>query len=44
MVSVDRLRSRGAAITVTTFDGVDHINSWIHAMPRAVTDFASLAQ
>ena len=44
MVSVDRLRSRGAAITVTTFDGVNHINSWIHAMPRAVNDFASLAQ
>ena len=26
MVSVDRLRSRGAAVTVTTFDGFDHIN------------------
>jgi hypothetical protein len=27
MVSVERLRSRGGDITVTTFDGLDHINS-----------------
>jgi acetyl esterase/lipase len=41
MVSVERLRDRGADITVTTFEGFDHINTWIHAMPRAVADFAS---
>jgi fermentation-respiration switch protein FrsA (DUF1100 family) len=44
MASVDRLGSRGAHITVTTFDGFDHINTWIQAMPRAVADFASLSQ
>jgi hypothetical protein len=44
MVSVDRLRARGADITVTTFDGFDHINTWIHTMPQVVTDFLSRAR
>jgi pimeloyl-ACP methyl ester carboxylesterase len=39
MVSIDRLRNRGADVTVTTFDQFDHVNTWIHAMPLAVTDF-----
>jgi hypothetical protein len=41
MASVDRLRRRGAHVTVTTYDGIDHINSWIHSMPQAVADFRS---
>lgn len=44
MVSVERLRNRGADITVTTYEGSDHINTWIHAMPRAVAGFASLSR
>jgi hypothetical protein len=44
MLSVERLRRQGANIAVTTFDRVDHINSWIQAMPLAVTDFTSLAE
>jgi pimeloyl-ACP methyl ester carboxylesterase len=42
MVSVDRLRRRGGDVTLTTFDGMDHVNSWIHSMPLAVTAFRSL--
>ena len=43
LVSVDRLRSRGADVTVRTLTGgFDHVNSWIQAMPRAVTWFRSL--
>jgi fermentation-respiration switch protein FrsA (DUF1100 family) len=41
LVSVDRLRSRGAEVTVRQVAG-DHVNSWIQAMPRAVTWFRSL--
>lgn len=39
LVSVDRLRSRGADVTVWPLPGFDHVNSWIQAMPRAVTWF-----
>ena len=42
LVSVDRLRSRGADVTVRPLPGFDHVNSWIQAMPRAVTWFRSL--
>ena len=42
LVSVDRLRSRGADVTVTSLPGFDHVNSWIQAMPRAVDWFRSL--
>ena len=40
--SVDRLRSRGGDVTVRPLPGFDHVNSWIQAMPRAVTWFRSL--
>ena len=39
LVSVDRLRRRGATIDVRTLPGLDHVNSWIQAMPRAVRWF-----
>ena len=42
LVSVGRLRKRGADVTVTTLPGFDHVNSWIQAMPRAVRYFRSL--
>jgi pimeloyl-ACP methyl ester carboxylesterase len=42
LVSVDRLRDRGADITVRRLPGFDHVNSWIQAMPRAVTYFRAL--
>ena len=42
LASVERLRSRGADVTVRTLPGFDHVNSWIQAMPRAVTWFRSL--
>ncbi len=42
LVSVDRLRSRGADVTVRRLPGFDHVNSWIQAMPRAVGWFRSL--
>ena len=42
LVSVDRLRHRGADATVEAIPGFDHVNSWIQAMPRAVTWFRSL--
>jgi hypothetical protein len=29
---------------VTAYEGFDHIDTWIHAMPRAVADFASLSR
>lgn len=41
MVSVGRLRQRDADITVTAFDHLDHVNTWVHAMPLAVKDFMS---
>ena len=43
LVSVARLRSRGADVTVRPLTGgFDHVNSWIQAMPRAVAWFRSL--
>jgi hypothetical protein len=39
LVSVDRLRDRGADVTVRTIPGFDHVNSWIQSMPRAVRYF-----
>jgi hypothetical protein len=42
LVSVERLRRKGADITVRTFDGLDHVTSWIQAMPRAARWFRSL--
>ena len=39
LVSVERLRQRGATIDVRTLSGFDHVNSWIQAMPRAVRWF-----
>ena len=42
LMSVDRLRGRGADVTVEPHPDFDHVNSWIQAMPRAVTWFRSL--
>jgi hypothetical protein len=42
LVSVDRLRRAGGAITVRSFDGLDHVNSWIQAMPRAIQWFRAI--
>ena len=42
LVSVDRLRKRGADITVERLPGFDHVNSWIQAMPRALRWFRTL--
>ena len=42
LVSVNRLRNRGADITVRTLPGFDHVNSWIQAMPRALRYFKRL--
>ena len=39
LVSVERLRRRGATIDVRTLPGLDHVNSWIQALPRAVRWF-----
>jgi pimeloyl-ACP methyl ester carboxylesterase len=39
LVSVERLRRRGATIAVRTLPGLDHVNSWIQALPRAVRWF-----
>lgn len=42
LVSVERLRRGGADVTVETFFGFDHVNSWVQAMPRAARWFRSL--
>jgi len=42
LVSVNRLLRRGADVTVRPLPGFDHANSWIQAMPRAVTWFRLL--
>lgn len=42
LASVDRLRGRGADVTVEPLPGFDHVNSWVQAMPRAATWFRSL--
>jgi hypothetical protein len=41
-VSVERLRRRGATVHVRTLPGLDHVNSWTQAMPRAVRWFHAL--
>lgn len=42
LVSIDRLRRGGATVTVRSFSGLDHVNSWIQALPRALQWFRSL--
>ncbi len=42
LVSVDRLRDRGADVTVRRLPGLDHVNSWVQAMPRAAEYFRTL--
>ncbi len=42
LASVERLRNRGADVSLRTLTGFDHVNSWIQAMPRAVTRYRSL--
>ena len=42
LVSVDRLRNRGADVTLEMLPGLDHVNSWVQAMPRAVRWFRTL--
>jgi len=42
LVSVERLRRRGATIAVRTLPGFDHVNSWIQALPRAVRWFRAV--
>ncbi len=42
LVSVNRLRQRGADVTVRALPGFDHVNSWVQAMPRAVRYFKRL--
>jgi hypothetical protein len=42
LVSVDRLRRRGADVSVRRLPGLDHVNSWVRAMPRAARYFATL--
>ena len=41
LVSVDRLRDRGGDVSLRRVSG-DHVNSWVQALPRAATYFASL--
>ena len=42
LLSVDRLRRRGATIAVRTLPGFDHVNSWIQALPKAVRSFRAI--
>ena len=42
LVSVERLRRRGATIAVRTLPGFDHVGSWIQALPRAVRWFGTI--
>ena len=42
LVSVERLRRRGATITVRTRPAFDHVNSWIQALPRTVRWFRAI--
>ena len=43
LASVARLRDRGAAVTVVRLPGLDHVNSWVRAMPRAARYFKNLS-
>jgi pimeloyl-ACP methyl ester carboxylesterase len=42
LASVERLREGGATITVEELPGLDHVNSWVQAMPLAAAWFESL--
>ena len=42
LVSVERLRRRGATIDVRPLRGFDHVGSWIQALPRAVRWFREI--
>jgi hypothetical protein len=42
LVSVDRLRRRGADVSLRRLPGFDHVNSWVQAMPRAARYFRTL--
>jgi len=42
LVSVDRMRNQGGDVEVSPLPGFDHVNSWMQAMPSAVTWFRSL--
>jgi pimeloyl-ACP methyl ester carboxylesterase len=42
LVSVERLRQRGAKIEVRTLSDFDHVNSWIQVLPRAVRWFRAM--
>jgi acetyl esterase/lipase len=42
LVSAERLRNRGAAVTIEEMPGLDHVNSWIRAMARAARYFKHL--
>ena len=44
LVSVERLRQRGATIDVRTLPEFDHVTSWIHALPQAVRWFRSIGR
>ena len=41
LVSVERLRKRGADVSVRRLPGFDHVNSWVQAMPRAARYFTT---
>ena len=41
-VSIERLRQRGATITLRTLQEFDHSTSWIMAMPQAVRWFRAM--
>jgi hypothetical protein len=42
VLSVERLRSGGAEVSIEELPGFDHVNSWVQAMPRAAAWFESL--
>jgi pimeloyl-ACP methyl ester carboxylesterase len=42
LVSVERLQRRGADTSVRRLPGLDHVNSWVRAMPRAARYFSTL--
>jgi acetyl esterase/lipase len=42
LVSAARLRERGATVTIEEIPGLDHVNSWIRAMPRAARYFQTV--
>ena len=41
-VSIERLRQRGATITLRTLQEFDHSTSWIMEMPQAVRWFRAM--